>query len=155
MVVRYADDSSTGQGGSLPISRQGSHASLPPSSSWVEVYHSARRCPRPATWDVRFGSLADIRAAKSHVGFASESGHGQCTRPCLLWANSGHSNRSALAKRRTPGRGALIVKRLRGHSRSLPLPALAEQAGCGETANQPQKMYPYVMRLTLNHDGCD
>jgi len=49
----------------------------------------------------------------------------------------------------------LIVKRLRGHSRSLPLPALAEQAGCGETANQPQKMYPYVMRLTLNHDGCD
>ena len=39
--------------------------------------------------------------------------------------------------------------------RSLPLPALAEQAGCGETANQPQKMYPYVMRLTLNHDGCD
>ena len=74
---------------------------------------------------------------------------------CLLWARSGHSNRSALAKRRTPGRGALIVKRLRGHSRSLPLPALAEQAGCGETANQPQKMYPYVMRLTLNHDGCD
>ena len=70
-------------------------------------------------------------------------------------ANSGHSNRSALAKRRTPGCGALIVKRLRGHSRSLPLPALAEQAGCGETANQPQKMYPYVMRLTLNHDGCD
>jgi hypothetical protein len=74
---------------------------------------------------------------------------------CPLSANSGHSNRSALAKRRTPGRGALIVKRLRGHSRSLPLPALAEQAGCGETANQPQKMYPYVMRLTLNHDGCD
>ena len=47
--------------------------------------------------------------------------------------HSGHSNRSALAKRRTPGRGALIVKRLRGHSRSLPLTALAEQAGCGAT----------------------
>jgi len=104
---------------------------------------------------VRFGSNGDICAAKSHVRFTPESGHVRCGSACPLWANSGHSNRSALAKRRTPGRGALIVKRLRGHSRSLPLPALAEQAGCGETANQPQKMYPYVMRLTLNHDGCD
>ena len=80
---------------------------------------------RGATRDVRYGPIADIL-----IGRLSP-------------------------KRRTPGRGALIVKRLRGHSRSLPLPALAEQAGCGETANQPQKMYPYVMRLTLNHDGCD
>ena len=76
-------------------------------------------------------------------------------RPCPLYPESGHSNRSALAKKEPRDAGALIVKRLRGHSRSLPLPALAEQAKCGETANQPQKMYPYVMRLTLNHDGCD
>jgi hypothetical protein len=41
---------------------------------------------------VRFGSLADICAAKSHVRFTLESGHLQRTRPCLLWANSGHSN---------------------------------------------------------------
>jgi hypothetical protein len=40
--------------------------------------------------DVRFGSKADIRAVKSHVRFTPESGHVQCTRPCLLWANSGH-----------------------------------------------------------------
>ena len=29
-------------------------------------------------------------AAKRHVCFTLESGHVQCTRPCLLWANSGH-----------------------------------------------------------------
>ena len=107
------------------------------------------------TLDFRDGSTSDISTALIHVRFTPESGHSSVQLACPLWANSGHSNRSALAKRRTPGRGALIVKRLRGHSRSLPLPALAEQAGCGETANQPQKMYPYVMRLTLNHDGCD
>src|SRR4029434_10371980 len=91
MVVRYADDSSTRQGGSLPISRQGSHASLPPSSSWVEVYHSARRCPRPATWDVRFGSKADICAAIGHVRFTPESRHWRCTNQCPLRAKSGQT----------------------------------------------------------------
>jgi hypothetical protein len=40
--------------------------------------------------DVRFGSKADIRAAKSHVHFAPESGHVRCTGLRLLWANSGH-----------------------------------------------------------------
>ena len=30
--------------------------------------------------DVRFGSLADIRTAKSHVRFTPESRHVQCTR---------------------------------------------------------------------------
>ena len=39
---------------------------------------------------VRFWSLADIRIAKSHVCFASKSGHVRCTWPCLLRANSGH-----------------------------------------------------------------
>ena len=43
----------------------------------------------------------------------------------------------------------------RGDSCSLPLPAPAEQAGCGETANRHQKNVPFVMRLTLNHDTCD
>src|SRR5215510_7737335 len=41
--------------------------------------------------DVRFGSKADIRTAKSHVRFIPKSGHLQCTRPCPLWANSGHA----------------------------------------------------------------
>jgi len=27
-------------------------------------------------------------AAKGHVCFASESGHVQCTRPCLLWVQA-------------------------------------------------------------------
>src|SRR5262249_19592517 len=30
-------------------------------------------------------------AVKSHVRFTPESGHVQCTRRCLLWANSGHA----------------------------------------------------------------
>src|SRR4029453_5599372 len=39
---------------------------------------------------------------KSHVRFTPESGHLQCTRPCLLWANSGHKAGAAgaLAGRR-------------------------------------------------------
>ena len=39
---------------------------------------------------VRFGSKADICAAKCHVRFASESGHVRCTSRCPLSANSGH-----------------------------------------------------------------
>jgi hypothetical protein len=38
---------------------------------------------------VRFGSKADIRAAKGHVCFTPESGHLQCNSSCLLWAKSG------------------------------------------------------------------
>ena len=34
---------------------------------------------------------ADICGAQSHVRFTPESGHVQCTSPCPLWANSGHS----------------------------------------------------------------
>jgi len=44
---------------------------------------------RVAWIDVRFGSEANICAAKRHVRFTPESGHLQRTRPCLLWANSG------------------------------------------------------------------
>src|SRR5262245_52700806 len=40
--------------------------------------------------NVRFGSKADIRGAKSHVRFAPKSGHVRCTRACLLRARSGH-----------------------------------------------------------------
>ena len=39
---------------------------------------------------VRFGSLANIRTAKSHVRFTPESGHVRCNEGCPLWANSGH-----------------------------------------------------------------
>jgi hypothetical protein len=42
---------------------------------------------------VRFGSLADVRTAKSNVRFTLESGHVRCTSLRLLWANSGHSSR--------------------------------------------------------------
>src|SRR5262245_66178091 len=61
-----------------------------------------------AVANVRFGSLADICSAigcplypeqrpqkrlpgKGHVCFTPESRHLQCTTPCPLWANSGHS----------------------------------------------------------------
>src|SRR5262249_2634748 len=40
--------------------------------------------------DVRFGSKADICAAKSHVRFTPESGHLQRKLECPLWAKSGH-----------------------------------------------------------------
>jgi len=33
-------------------------------------------------------AIAD--SVKGHVCFTPESGHVQCTRPCLLWARSGH-----------------------------------------------------------------
>jgi hypothetical protein len=39
---------------------------------------------------VRFGSKADICAAKSHVRFAPKSRHLQRTSPCPLCAKSGH-----------------------------------------------------------------
>jgi hypothetical protein len=46
---------------------------------------------RPTDGDVRFGSLADVRTAKSHVRFTPESGHVQCNSIRPLCANSGHS----------------------------------------------------------------
>ena len=45
---------------------------------------------RKSVPDVRFGSKADIRSAKSYVRFTPESGHVQRTRRCPLCANSGH-----------------------------------------------------------------
>src|SRR5262245_20424996 len=52
------------------------------------------RCSEGPVWgpiDVRFGSYADICAAKTDVRFTPESGHVRCTRPCLLGARSGHT----------------------------------------------------------------
>jgi hypothetical protein len=40
--------------------------------------------------NVRFGSKADMCAAKGHVRFTPESGHVRCNWGCPLWANSGH-----------------------------------------------------------------
>ena len=39
---------------------------------------------------VRFGSKADMCAAKRHVRFTPESGHVQCNYGCPLSPNSGH-----------------------------------------------------------------
>ena len=60
--------------------------------------HSKDQCPlftpqadiAPQHSHVRFGSLADMCAAKSHVCFTPESGHVRCTYRCPLWARSGH-----------------------------------------------------------------
>jgi hypothetical protein len=46
--------------------------------------------------DVRFGSKADICAAKGHVRFTPESGHWADGWPCTLCAKSGHSIRARL-----------------------------------------------------------
>jgi hypothetical protein len=43
---------------------------------------------------VRFGSKADTIACPRDVRLPSESGHVQCTTPCLLWAISGLMHRS-------------------------------------------------------------
>ena len=37
-------------------------------------------------------ATAKAISAAGHVRFTPESGHVRCTSPCLLWANSGHSN---------------------------------------------------------------
>src|SRR5262249_23521352 len=52
--------------------------------------------------DVRFGSKADIRAAKSHVRFIPESRHVQCTSACPLWAKSGHLPKCAASTQMCP-----------------------------------------------------
>jgi hypothetical protein len=49
--------------------------------------------------DVRFGSLADICAAKSHGRFTPESGHVQCNSECPLCAKSGHDPAIVLTTR--------------------------------------------------------
>ena len=48
-------------------------------SSWTEVQRY-----RGAISNVRFGSKADICAAKSHVRFTPKSGHVRCKHRCPL-----------------------------------------------------------------------
>jgi hypothetical protein len=43
-----------------------------------------------ASFDVRFGSKADMCSAKRHVRFTPNSGHVRCKEGCPLSANSGH-----------------------------------------------------------------
>src|SRR5262245_54359631 len=57
---------------------------------------------RPA--NVRFGSKADICSARERVRFTPESGHVQCSRPCPLWAKSGHCVTWALQRLRSSSR---------------------------------------------------
>ena len=44
------------------------------------------------SWNVRFGSLADIRAWIRHVRFTLKSGHAQSGHQCQLGAMNGHSH---------------------------------------------------------------
>jgi len=57
-------------------------------ADYQSLTDEGRHCSARA--NVRFGSLADIGAATSHVRFTPERGHVQCIHPCLLWAISGH-----------------------------------------------------------------
>ncbi len=69
----------------------------------IEVFPEYAQCP--------LGSKADMCAAKSHVRFTPESGHVQCTGPCLLSANSGHLKQLFLAR--------LFCRPIRIHSLEL------------------------------------
>ena len=51
---------------------------------------------------VRFGSKADIRAAKGHVCFTPESGQGEAQSECPLWAISGHDTPANAVKGHGP-----------------------------------------------------
>jgi hypothetical protein len=55
---------------------------------------------------VRFGSKADICAAKGHVRFTPKSGHLQCKRPCPLRAKSRHR------PTRSPGQVLILLVNL-------------------------------------------
>src|SRR5690348_4446556 len=77
-------------------------------------WHSGRGRPQVLT-DVRFGSEADICAAKSHVRFTPnsdsksghvcftpKSGHVRRTSSCRLWAKSGHRSSTKQRKAKPP-----------------------------------------------------
>jgi hypothetical protein len=63
----------------------------------VSTQSSIPKGARRETANVRFGSKADIRAAKSHVRFTLKSGHVRCNLECPLWANSGHRDKLTLS----------------------------------------------------------
>src|SRR5215831_2151156 len=50
------------------------------------VIEAAQTCTGKGPVHVRFGSKADIRAAKTHVRFTPKSGHSAAQTPCLLRA---------------------------------------------------------------------
>ena len=56
----------------------------------VAICASAREGVGLGSTYVRFGSKADMCAAKSHVRFTPKSGHVQRKQECPLCANSGH-----------------------------------------------------------------
>jgi hypothetical protein len=59
--------------------------------------------------NVRFGSKAEICAAKSHVRFAPESGHVRCTSSCLLCAKSGHVRFTCHVRRKATKRPTSVA----------------------------------------------
>jgi len=61
--------------------------------------------------DVRFGSKANICSALRDVRFTPKSGHVQCTRRCLLWANSGHATYSITSSARASSLGGTVTPR--------------------------------------------
>jgi hypothetical protein len=66
----------------------------------------------------RFGSLADICAAKSDVRFTPGSGHVRCNLACPLWARSGRGRIGLFATILATVPGALPKSRHRWPSRS-------------------------------------
>ena len=58
-------------------------------------------------------------SALRHVRFTLESGHVQRTRPCLLWANSGHLKGSDFAKKENPGTLSGVELRRVGYALAL------------------------------------
>jgi len=72
------------------------------------------------TWDVRYGSKADVTPLNFDVRFIPESGHPSAQSKCLLWAINGLMHRSEQNVTRSPrqqGQGALPELRYRA---SLP-----------------------------------
>jgi len=96
----------TGDADCCARAESGHAVAVPPRSlmNWRRVIASPEACdkaivavqtrPGKGQTDVRFGSEADMYSARAHVRFTPESGHVQCTRPCLLWAKSGLMQRS-------------------------------------------------------------
>src|SRR6516164_9318109 len=62
---------------------------------WVKDRHTQRTSSCPLYPRKR---PRKRNSAKGHVRFTPKSGHVRCNGPCLLWANSGHWNRSITAR---------------------------------------------------------
>ena len=73
-----------------PIRPRNSRRLMSAPKTQDEASYPAKLAYRKGSTDVRFGSKADICAAKSHVRFTPKSRHVQCISLCLLWAKSRH-----------------------------------------------------------------